>query len=120
MVGRKLPGSFLEDIETSENRAPNDLDLVTVYWGYDLSFQERLRNSFPEFASPYLSRQNYSLDHYPFDAGHHPTFTVEQSRYWILLFSHNRLGVWKGMVRLEIDTPDEDRRARAELAKGNT
>jgi hypothetical protein len=72
---------------------------------------------FPEFASPILSKANFSLDHYPFDAGFDPTFTLEQTRYWILLFSHNRLGVWKGMLKIEIDTPSADADARAELAK---
>lgn len=56
-----LDGSFLEDIETSESRPPNDLDLLTVYW--------------------------------------------------IQLFTHNRNAVWKGMLRIELDTPNEDAKA---------
>lgn len=112
-----LDGSFLEDVETKENRPPKDLDVVTVYWGYDLPFQVRLRATFPEVANPTLSKTNYSLDHYPFDAGYSPKLTLEQTRYWILLFSHNRLGVWKGMLKIELNTPAEDAAARQELAK---
>lgn len=112
-----LDGSFLEDIEAKESRPPKDLDVVTVYWGYDLPFQVTLLANFPEVANPALSKANYSLDHYPFDAGFSPTFTLEQTRYWILLFSHNRLGVWKGILRIELNTPAEDASAKQELTK---
>src|ERR1700722_6227995 len=93
-----LDGSFLEDIETKESRPPRDLDVVTVYWGYDVAFQANLVGKFRAFASPTLSKATYSLDHYAFDAGVDPMQILENARYWILLFSHNRLGVWKGML----------------------
>ncbi len=112
-----LDGSFLEDVETRESRSPKDLDLVTVYWGYDRAFQTGLGARFREFASPALSKSVYSLDHYIFDAGVNPIVTMEQTRYWILLFSHNRQGVWKGMLRIELNTPAEDKAARQELSK---
>jgi hypothetical protein len=112
-----LDGSFLEDMETREGRPPADLDVVTVYWGYDTKFQASLVGRFPDIANPLLSKANYSLDHYPFDAGYSPSFTLEQTRYWILLFSHNRLGVWKGMLRIELNTPAADAAAKRELAK---
>jgi hypothetical protein len=107
-----LDGSFLEDCETTNLRPPKDLDVVTVYWGYDAPFQARLRTNFPEVANPALSKSNYSLDHYPFDAGYNPSLTLEYTRYWILLFSHNRQGVWKGMLKIELNTPAEDAAAR--------
>ncbi len=113
---QRLDGSFLEDVETSLRRAPHDLDTVTVYWGYDIAFQSALISRFPEFANPPLSKANYSLDHYPFDAGADPVLTIEMTRYWILLFSHNRLGVWKGMARIDLNTPAEDNAARLVLA----
>lgn len=114
-----LDGSFLEDIETREGRAPRDLDVVTIFWGYDIPFLTTLGNQFPEFVSPSRSKVTYHLDHYHFDASFNPAFTVEQTRYWALLFSHNRQGVWKGMLRIELDTPAEDADARVELAKYN-
>lgn len=111
-----IDGSFLEDVEMRDGRPPKDLDVVTVYWGYDLPFQVRLVNNFPEVANPTLSKLNYFIDHYPFDAGFSPVFTLEQTRYWILLFSHNRFGVWKGMLKIDLNTPVEDAAARQELA----
>ena len=110
-----LDGSFLEDVETKESRPPKDLDVVTVYWGYDRAFQAGLVARFREFASPRLSKSAYGLDHYNFDADLDPAVTLEQTRYWILLFSHNRQGVWKGMLRIELNTPVEDTLARQQL-----
>lgn len=111
-----VDGSFLEDIEAMEKRPPSDLDIVTVYWGYDVPFQQRLAVVFPEMANPTLAKTNFLLDHYPFDAGYSPAFTLEWTRYWILLFSHNRQGVWKGILKIELNTPAEDAAARQELA----
>jgi hypothetical protein len=111
-----LDGSFLENVEVERSRPPKDLDVVTVYWGYDRTFQIGLFARFREFSSPRLSKSAYSLDHYNFDAGFDPIVTLEQTRYWILLFSHNRQGVWKGMLRIELNTPAEDALARQQFA----
>ena len=106
-----IDGSFLEDVETRELRPPNDLDVVTIYFGYDIDFQNHLNTSFPEFKNSKLSKQSYYIDHYPFDANHSPAFTVDYSRYWVQLFSHNRDAVWKGMLQIALNTPDEDSQA---------
>ena len=37
-----------------------------------------------------------------------PIATVEQSSYWIQLFSHNRDAVWKGMLQIGLNTPTDD------------
>ena len=111
-----LDGSFLEDIEIREKRPPNDLDVLTIFWGYDQTFQRNLLDRFPEFANRSLAKANYSLDHFPLDVAYSPLATVEMTRYWISLFSHNRLGIWKGMLRIELNTPDEDAKARGHLA----
>lgn len=111
-----LDGSFMEDVETLQKRPPGDLDLVTVFWGYDASFLTSLATRFPEFASRVQAKAAYKLDHFPFDAGFSPILTLEQTRYWILLFSHSRMGVWKGMLKIELNTPAEDAAARHKLA----
>ncbi len=110
-----IDGSFLENIELQELRSPNDIDVVTIYWGYNDAFQTDLVIRFPEFASPKASKAAFLVDHYPFDAGAHPQNTVEWSRYWSLLFSHNRQGVWKGMLRIDMDTEVDDNLAIQKL-----
>ena len=90
---------------------------MTVYWGYDLAFQRNIATQFPEFGNPQLAKQNFSIDHYPFDANHSPENTVELTRYWMQLFTHNRMAIWKGMLKIDLGTPAEDSTARSELAK---
>ena len=106
-----LDGSFLEDVETRESRSPRDIDVVTFYWGYNLAFQRNLIRELSEFASFRKAKANFSVDHYPVDASAHPLSTVESTRYWAQLFSHNRNGVWKGMLSLELNTPAQDQEA---------
>jgi len=110
-----LDGSFLENIEVSEARSPRDIDVVTVYWGYDEGFQLALVERFPEFVDAQLSKSTFKVDHYPFDAGHSPEVTVEVARYWTHLFSHNRNQIWKGMLKIDLNTPTVDAAAMTEI-----
>ena len=103
-----IDGSFLEDIEHRENRAPQDIDILTIYWGYDAGFQSNLLADFPEIADRTLCKQNYRLDHFPVDASFSPESVVEVVRYWVQLFSHNRDAVWKGMLKIDLDTAQSD------------
>ncbi len=106
-----IDGSFVENIEASENRPPSDIDIVTFYGGISIPNQTLLLASFPEFGNPSLSKSLYKLDHYPVDYAYTPDSTVELTRYWIQLFTHNRIGIWKGILRVPINTPNEDQQA---------
>lgn len=106
-----LDGSFLENIEVSERRTPRDLDIVTFFGGLTPTNQATIRATFPEFANPVLAKATYKLDHYPVDYSYSPDVTVEMTRYWIQLFTHNRHSVWKGILRLSLNTPIDDQHA---------
>lgn len=105
-----LDGSFLENTEIAQGRPPNDLDLITVFWGYDDSFLDNLNKQFPAFFDPYLSKMHFMLDHYTvnFSSPNRQDFVADYLRYWIQLFSHNRLRIWKGMLKIQLDTPTDD------------
>ena len=106
-----LDGSFLENIEKIESRSPRDLDIVTFYGGLSEQEQVIIHQNFPEFIFSRKSKENFKLDHYPVDYTFNPEVTVERTRYWIQLFTHNRNGVWKGMLRLSLNTPIDDQHA---------
>lgn len=106
-----LDGSFVENIEVSETRHPNDLDLITFYGGLSISEQHNIRINLPEFFNPVMAKSSFLLDHYPLDYGFKPEVTVELTRYWVQLFTHNRLGIWKGILRLPLNTPIDDQYA---------
>ncbi|WFB67092.1 hypothetical protein [Chryseobacterium sp. WX] len=106
-----LDGSFLEDIEKSENRSPNDIDVVTFFGGASMDLLENVNSEFPEFFNPKLSKSVYKMDHYAVQVDYNPFFTVESARYWIQLFTHKRNGVWKGMVKIPLNSVNEDEEA---------
>jgi hypothetical protein len=108
-------GSFLENVEAEESRAPRDLDIVTFYIPPDPNFNGRIAAAFPILADPSRVKRDYGLDHYFLDAAKDPMLTVEGTRYWAGLFSHRRDGTWKGMLRIDLSTPAEDTEARAYL-----
>ncbi len=103
-----LDGSFMENIEVSQQREPNDLDLITFLDLSKINNIGFLLNNFEDFFSPNLSKMNYLLDHYHVDFSYNPLYTIEQTRYWYQLFSHNRNGIWKGILQLSLNTPNED------------
>ncbi|PBJ11514.1 hypothetical protein [Flavobacterium sp. ACN6] len=116
-----IDGSFTEDIESRDNRSPNDLDLVTFYKMISLdansidSLMNNVIANFKEFFDPSLSKTTFKLDHYNVDYGYSPDVTIENTRYWLQLFSHNRLDVWKGILRIELNTPTLDQEAKIYL-----
>lgn len=106
-----LGGSFLQDIEKQESRDPKDLDVITFFGGLSRTEQVAIVTAFPEFGSFALSKSHFLLDHYPVDYCSDPELTVEQTRYWVQLFSHTRSGVWKGMIRISIGDVSNDKLA---------
>ncbi|MDA1143154.1 MAG: hypothetical protein O3B01_31730 [Planctomycetota bacterium] len=110
-----LDGSFLEQIELLENRPPGDLDIVTFYVPPDTAFNPDVTQSYPVLIDSGQIRANFHLDHYFVDISHNPHLTVDATRYWTGLFSHRRDGVWKGMLRIELNTVAEDNTAEAFL-----
>lgn len=111
-----IDGSFLEDIERTRNCSPADIDVVTFYWSPDPDFTNKLISTFPDIVSRATIKANFSVDHFPIDVSYDPEVTVEATRYWCGLFSHTRTGVWKGMLRIDLDTPADDATANALLA----
>jgi hypothetical protein len=106
-----VDGSFLENIELAENRPPNDIDVVTFFGGKNPDELANLMRNFPEFGNSVLAKRNFKVDHYPVDYSYSPDVTVEMTRYWIQLFTHNRNNVWKGILKLGINTSIDDQHA---------
>jgi hypothetical protein len=108
-------GSFAEDIEASESRPPKDVDLVTLYRGMTPAQLTAMFTASPALADRDQTKVLYHVDHIPVDITVGPDVTVEYVRCWLGLFTHRRNNIWKGMLRLELNTPAEDAAARAQL-----
>lgn len=104
-----IDGSFVEDKVRLRGSEPNDIDALTFVM-LDNSKINYLDSVFPEFLKSSLSKKKYHVDHYPLDISS-PHSTIRNVSYWLQLFSHNRMGVWKGMIEIPVyndDSKDQD------------
>lgn len=105
-------GSFLEDIETLENRPPRDVDVVTFFqrpaqhamdpqWR---AFVDANRNLW----APAQTKIAYHCDAQYVDLSFHATYIVDRTRFWFGLFSHRRNGIWKGLLQVPLGISQDD------------
>lgn len=113
-----LDGSFLENIETNEGRAPRDLDVVT-FSPRPASLQSLgalqawVAQNLDVF-NPDQAKANFRCDARFVDLRFPAYDVVSQARYWFGLFSHQRVtAIWKGMLELELPQNDADANARS-------
>ncbi len=106
-----IDGSFTENIEVSQKRNPKDLDLITFYRDLTAIEEKHIEENFPEFTDQKMSANMFKLDHYLVDYNFDPEYTITATRYWIQLFTHTRLDVWKGIIQLPLNTPEDDQLA---------
>ena len=106
-----IDGSFVENIEVLEKRAPNDMDMVTFHGPPDQAKFDAALLTNPAMLDWNATKTCYKLDHYCVDLSEAGHAVAENARYWGLLFSHRRDGVWKGMLRVELNTPNDDKTA---------
>ena len=105
-----IDGSFVEDIEqSSDPHSPNDVDVVTFFYGNgnNASYEHLLD---PRITKPifHVDARGIELGE-PLDVG-----TAVEIGLWNSLWSHNRDGIWKGFIQVDLD-PEEDPPARARL-----
>ena len=110
-----LDGSFLEQVEVLENRAPRDMDVVTFLDLPSGQDQQSLIQRHGTLFDPKHVKATYAMDAYfvvlgePLDIG-----SVRRVSYWYSMWSHRRDGLWKGFVQVDLD-PSQDADARATL-----
>lgn len=101
-----LDGSFMEDAEAVRGRAPADIDVVSFLpmspGPLDPAISQKLANRG-------LVKSQMKVDHMVVFLNWSGPVIVEYTRYWCGLFSHRRGdGVWKGMLKVDLNTPSED------------
>ncbi|SCX71321.1 hypothetical protein [Variovorax sp. EL159] len=110
-----LDGSFVEDIEAREDRAPNDIDVVTfAHRPAGKSDQQinQMLSTRPELFDLELCKREFHCDTSIVNLTTAPEWLVLQTRYWYGLYSHRRGdALWKGMLQLPLDSDDDSARA---------
>ncbi|SFM70294.1 DUF6932 family protein [Marinobacter zhejiangensis] len=114
-----LDGSFMEQVEVTEGRAPRDVDVVTFFYLPAGETQGSLAGRAQTLFDHSRLKQVYNVDAY-FSILGQPLSSpmVKQISYWYSLWSHRRDGLWKGFVQVSL-APDQDAAAtQVLLAKG--
>lgn len=105
-----IDGSFVENVEKTQRRSPNDIDIVTMYhrpiqyqadqnsWSTDYS--QRLR---PRFFDRNRIKPIYHCDTYDIDLDAGPRPLVRNTTYWFGLFSDMRgSNAKKGIIEIPL------------------
>jgi hypothetical protein len=105
-----LDGSFVEDVETREGRAPKDIDIVTFAHppaGMSKAQINDMMRSRPDLFDQELCKKGFHCDTTVVNLSTSPEWLVTQTRYWYGLYSHRRGdALWKGMLQLPLDSDD--------------
>ena len=110
-----VDGSFLEEIERTEDRHPHDIDVVTFFHLPVGHTQISLEAENPALFDTRSTKRDFSVDAYfvHLNAAYLEQL-VDVAAYWYSLWSHRRDGRWKGYVQLDLSDTD-DQAARADL-----
>ena len=120
-----IDGSFVEDVESSRERAPRDIDVVTFFYIPEGHTEESFADEFPDIFYPSAMKRDFGIDAYPMpiDLSDLDAF-IRGVVYWHDMWSHarggpmTREGTRKGYLQVNLD-PSEDESARAELDRMN-
>ncbi len=117
-----LDGSFLENIEATDSRDPNDLDVVTFYSLPVGLTQQQVQVQAPDLFPRNAAEQTrlkttYFVDPYFVSLGSRAPLLVLQSTYWYSMWAHRRDSTWKGFLQIDLD-PTEDALAALHLRVG--
>lgn len=102
-----INGSFCEEIERTEGRAPGDIDVVTFHDrppAHAAQAQwDALIAAHPSVFETHLIKAQYSCDAYFVDVSFGPGLVISQTAYWVNLFTHKRVTYeWKGALMMQL------------------
>lgn len=104
-----LDGSFVENIEVLESRAPNDIDVVTFADMPEGENQRSLVEGNTEVFLPTAAKQAYKVDGYCiFLDGQANQSFIKQVTYWYSMWSHTRSEQWKGFLQVDLNNTDDE------------
>ncbi|MGX5733013.1 DUF6932 family protein [Bosea thiooxidans] len=106
-----LDGSFVEDCETTRNRAPGDIDVVTFAYRPAALKGNQDWNPFviqnQNIFDPHQTKVDFRCDAYYIDLLKPPHIMVADTAYFNGLFSHHRdTAQWKGMLLVTLRSDD--------------
>lgn len=108
-----LDGSFLENVEMIERRAPKDIDVVFFFHApvNDISDDDA------QLFDQAVAKDRFKVDAYFVELDQvTPRELAFWSAYWYSMWSHRRTQAWKGFLQIEL-APTEDAEVLAWFAQ---
>lgn len=109
-----VDGSFVEHVESIQNRDPHDVDVVTFFYSRHGETQADLLSRGPDLFDPGMTKMKYHVDaHFVeltesvFEPLANQTTLVSQTAYWYSVWSHTREEQWKGYLQLDLSFIDD-------------
>ncbi|EHQ35981.1 DUF6932 family protein [Methanoplanus limicola] len=103
-----IDGSFLENVEKTEGRNPNDIDLVTFFILPEETSQETLLSSNQDIFNSKRTKDEYNVDAYFVQLNSDGyEMLIRQITYWYSIWSHRRDGQWKGFIQIELSDKED-------------
>ncbi|MEG6029045.1 hypothetical protein UXO45_09590 [Enterobacter hormaechei] len=100
-----IDGSFIEDIELTEKRPPNDIDVVTFFNVAANDTQTEIVARNPNLFLPQMAKwrkQEFKVDSYLQSLQVPNAQLVERTVYWYSMWSHRRDLTWKGFLQVPL------------------
>ncbi|MGV0886013.1 hypothetical protein V6760_03960 [Acinetobacter venetianus] len=115
-----LNGSFTTDVEVTEQRPPNDIDVVTFFHLPEGETQLTFLPKTKGLLDSEVVKPNYMVDIYPVVLGDKITsFFINDITYWYSMWSHRKSdNMWKGFIQVPL-SPNEDHLILENLTGGN-
>lgn len=110
-----VDGSFTENVELIERRAPNDVDVVTFFTFQDGDDDEMVFTRNPTLFDQPFVKTNYLVDSYYQSLNDSGANLVSRTVYWYSMWAHKRDLSWKGFVQIPL-SPNLDTIALSILA----
>lgn len=109
-----IDGSFLEDVEAIEARAPRDIDVVSFFY---TPTEFIISDDDAQLFDQAVAKDQFNVDAYIIELSKlTPRELTYWSAYWYGMWSHRRTQVWKGFLQIEL-VPTEDADALAWLTQ---
>lgn len=107
-----IDGSFVENVEATRGRPPQDIDLITFAERPAAYIEEENWSTFVNgnlgLFLPSETKKLYQCDAYFVELTLPPRLLVNRTKYWFGLFSHQRESfIWKGLLEIPL-TEDSD------------
>jgi hypothetical protein len=112
-----VDGTFLEDGRHPKQKSPDHIQVVTFCHPSPLFAEPEFSDLVETLTSRKATRTQFQVDHMPVLLSWPTETVIDHTRHWCGLLSHQReTGVWKGLLRIDLNTIADDTAALQHLA----